>query len=343
MPRSKRKQRGASQRKNSNGRAGGGVRPFWSGTIAFGLVSVPVNLFPAVRRTSPSLRMIDSDGTPLKRRYYCPEEHRDINSEHILRGYEYEPGEYVVVHDEELEKLAPKKSREIDVQRFVDRPQLPPILFDRPYYLTPSGDSNKAYRLLAEAMEENGRAGIATFVMRDREYLVAVLAQQGVLRLETLRFADEVRTAADVGLPEKQRPQRETVAEFEKAIEQHTSGRLDRSVLTDTRAARLRELVEEKVRSGQQVIDVSDDGAGEDSDQSGDGAATGSAELLDTIRQSIRRAAQSSDGDGRTGAAKKRLQNRTKDELYQQAQELKIPGRSRMNKDQLARAISDQR
>src|SRR5690606_31886465 len=99
----------------------------------------------------------------------------------ILRGYEWAEGEYVVVRDEELEAIEPKKTREIDLRRFVDLSEIPPLYFERTYFLTPDGNSNKAYRLLAEVMERKQRAGIATFVMRDREYLVAILAENGIL------------------------------------------------------------------------------------------------------------------------------------------------------------------
>jgi DNA end-binding protein Ku len=142
------------------------IRPFWSGTITFGLVSVPVHLYPAVRRGGMALRMLDADGTPLARRYYCPEHGREVPPEEIVRGYEIDKERYVVVEDHELEALTPRKSRDIDLTRFVRQEEIPPFFFDRAYFLTPSGDSTKAYRLLAEVMEKSRRAGIATFVMR---------------------------------------------------------------------------------------------------------------------------------------------------------------------------------
>jgi DNA end-binding protein Ku len=171
-----------------------GARAFWSGTISFGLVSIPVNLFPANRSRSTGLRLLDKDGTPLRRRFFCPKDERDVHPEHVLRGYELENGEYVVVTDEELESLEPRKTRDIDLTRFVNKDDVPATLFERGYYLTPAGDSTKAYRLLAEVMEETGRVGIATFVMRGKEYLVAILAEDGIMRAETLRFQNEVRT-----------------------------------------------------------------------------------------------------------------------------------------------------
>ncbi|HEY0671085.1 MAG TPA: Ku protein, partial [Longimicrobiales bacterium] len=169
------------------------TRSFWSGTITFGLVSIPVNLFPGVRSQRAALRMLADDGTPLQRRFYCEKQNREVNGDEIVRGYETAKGKYVVVTDDELEALEPKKSRDIDLRRFVPAEDIDPLFFERSYYLAPAGESVKAYRLLAETMEKTGRAGIATFVMRGKEYLVAIVAEDGLLRADTMRFADELR------------------------------------------------------------------------------------------------------------------------------------------------------
>src|SRR5262249_921466 len=118
-----------------------GARPFWSGTITFGLVSIPVQLYPANRTTRAALRMMGPDGTPLARRYYSQKSGKDLDSDEMVRGYEIEKDEYVVITDEELERLAPEKTRDIDVRRFVKRESIPPIYFERSYFLTPGGGS----------------------------------------------------------------------------------------------------------------------------------------------------------------------------------------------------------
>ena len=119
------------------------------------------------------------DGSLLERRFYCPRDGKEVADEEIVRGYELDDGRYIIVSDRELEALEPQKSREIDLRQFVDLDELPPMFFERGYYLTPLEGTTKAYRLLAEAMERQGRAGIATFVMRDREYLIAIFAETG--------------------------------------------------------------------------------------------------------------------------------------------------------------------
>lgn len=272
-----------TKKKKESPRTAPPVRPFWSGVITFGLVSVPVRLFPANRRPVVSLRLLDEDGTPLRRRYYCPKHERDVHPEHIVRGYEVGPGEYVIVRDEELESLDPKKSQEIDLQRVVDANQISPMLFERSYYLTPSGNSSKAYRLLAEIMERTGRAGMATFVMRDKEYLVAILAENGILLAATMRFPDEVRNPKDMGLPEPTTSKKQQVATLEREIDKLTDNKLSLKDLKDERAQRLIQLVERKRRAGKDVVE-SEEAAEPDGD---DGVPQ--SDLLESIRRSLQR------------------------------------------------------
>src|SRR5437588_6010134 len=151
-----------------------GARPFWSGTLTFGLVSVPVELYPGTRTNRAPLRMLGPEHEPLSRRYYSEKTGRDLDANDMVRGYEIDKDKYVVVTDEELERLAPEQSRDIDLRRFVDLESIPPIYFDRSYFLAPAEGSEKAYRLLVDTMEKSHLSGIATFVMRGKEYLVAI-------------------------------------------------------------------------------------------------------------------------------------------------------------------------
>jgi DNA end-binding protein Ku len=238
-------------------------RAFWSGTLTFGLVSVPVALFPGNRTVRPSLRMLAPDGTPLKRRYFCPKENRPLNNEEIVRGFEIEKGRFVVVTDEELESVEPKKSREIDLRRFVPRERIDPIYFDRAYFLVPTGDSSKAYRLLAETMEKMDRAGVATFVMRGKEYLVAILAEQGILRAETLRFATEIRDPREIGLDLKA-PAEQDVKTMRQAVREALIDRFDSNRFQDQAEEKKWDLVQKKLKAGQGIVHPSRDREGED-------------------------------------------------------------------------------
>jgi DNA end-binding protein Ku len=316
------------------------IRAFWSGTISFGLVSIPVNLFPAHRTSGVSLRMLAPDGTPLARRYYDPETDREVPGDRLVRGYEIEPDRFVVVTDEELAALDPDKSRDIDLRRFVDRAAIPPLFFERAYFLTPGGQSTKAYRLLAATMERTNRAGIATFVMRTREYLVAILADNGILRAETLRFPDEIRPLEEVGLPERPKLTRDRVRTVEQAIRSLAAAELDTAELEDEQARRVRELVEAKRRKGRDVLAAPAGLVAQVDEEEEEGEVI---DLMEVLKRSLRppepgprRAAPRRQGRA-TGAGD--LRSLTRAELYERAQALDIPGRSGMTKEQLVRAL----
>ncbi|MEP6743382.1 MAG: Ku protein [bacterium] len=232
------------------------MRPFWSGTLTFGLVSVPVNLFPANKSSRPSLRMLGDEGAPLERRYYSQKTEKDLDADEMVRGYEITKGKYVVVTDEELERLAPEKTRDIDLKRFVKEDSIPPVHFERGYFLTPDTNSDKAYKLLAETMARSRLAGIATFVMRGKEHLVAIFSDHGVLRAETMRFADELRTPEDLDLPKKKKPSVATVRKFEKLISNKSKKGFSGARLQDEQAKQLLKLVKKKEKKRSNVFEV---------------------------------------------------------------------------------------
>jgi DNA end-binding protein Ku len=250
------------------------VRAFWSGTITFGLVSIPVDLFAATRGRRTSMKMVDTKGRPLGREYYSEgDEH--LTQDELVRGYETDEGEMVVVTDEELESIAPEMTRDIELRRFVPRGDIPPPYFNRPYFLAPSGKSQKAYQLLARVMEETGRAGIGTFVMRGHQHLVAILADGGMLRAETLRFADELRSPEDIGLPRRAKPAPKEVKQYTDAIESLTRKELDMDELSDRYAAELEELAEKKAKKGKDLVDPR--GESEEEEEGG-------AEVIDLMK-----------------------------------------------------------
>jgi DNA end-binding protein Ku len=230
-----------------------GLRPFWSGSITFGLVTVPVALYSAIRSGGVALKMIGPDEAPVRRRYVCSKDEKVLDADDIVRGYETGKGKFVVVTDQELEALEPRKSREIDLQLFVDRKEIDPIYYDRAYFLVPAGGTNKAYRLLAEVMEKKDQAGIATFVMRGKEYLVAIIAENGILRAETLRFAGEVRKPEDVGLPDPVKPQAPAVKKFEEQITKRAK-KLDLHEFSDDYVERLEKLVAKKEKKKADIV-----------------------------------------------------------------------------------------
>jgi len=236
-----------------------GGRPFWSGTLTFGLVSVPVSLFPAQRSVRTSLRMLGPDGQPLARKYYAEKTGKDLDADEVVRGFELDKEKFVIVTDEELERLAPEKTRDIDLKQFVPAESIPPIYFERGYFLTPAAGSQKAYKLLAETMDKSGLAGIATFVMRGKEYLVAIFSDKGILRAETMRFADELRSPADVGLPKKKETPKASVTKFEKLIANKSKKQFTPSKLADKQTDSLLKLVKKKQSKRENVVKVEEE------------------------------------------------------------------------------------
>jgi DNA end-binding protein Ku len=222
-------------------------------------VSVPVSLFPAAKSNRASLRMLGPDGKPLARKYFAEKTGKDLDPDEVVRGYEVTKDKYVIVTDEELDRLAPDKTRDIDLKQFVPAESIPPIYFERGYFLTPAAGSQKAYKLLAETMEKSGLAGVATFVMRGKAYLIAIFAEKGILRAETMRFADELRSPSDVGLPKKKEPSKATVNKFEKIIANKSKKQFSPTKLADKQTDSLLKLVKKKQSKRGNVVKVEEE------------------------------------------------------------------------------------
>jgi DNA end-binding protein Ku len=171
-------------------------RALWSGSLSFGLVNVPVQLVSAARDLDYHFHQLhDKDKVPIEQRRFCSKEDEEVSWEEVARSFELN-GKQVVVSDEELASVQPRKTRTIDVEAFVELADVDPIFFDHPYFLVPAGESEgtlRAYRLLVEVMSKQERVALGRFVMRTKEYLVTVQAREGALALTTMLFADEVR------------------------------------------------------------------------------------------------------------------------------------------------------
>jgi DNA end-binding protein Ku len=182
------------------------ARAIWSGSISFGLVSVPVKAFAAVRDHSVHFNQLEKKtGSRINYKKVSEKTGKEVSGDDIESGYEISSGKYVVVEDEELEKLRPRTSRTIDISDFVDLHEIDPIYYERTYWLGPDGEAaERPYRLLLAAMEDEGKAGIGTVVMRKKQYLAAIRPLDGALAMSTMRFADEVIPQKDVdALPGK--------------------------------------------------------------------------------------------------------------------------------------------
>lgn len=180
-------------------------RAIWSGAISFGLVSVPVKLFSAVSRKTVRFNQLDAETNTRVRQKRVNADGDEVTYEQIVKGYEVAKDSYVIVTDDELASLAPTGSRMIDITDFVSEDEIDPVFYDSAYYLVPDELARKSYALLTKALDDSGRVAIASFVMRTKQYLVAIRPSQGTLMMSTMVYDDEVVPVADVpGLEEIQ-------------------------------------------------------------------------------------------------------------------------------------------
>ncbi len=178
------------------------ARPIWKGHIAFGLVSIPVTLFSAEQRNELRFHMIDSRNRARVRYNRVNEESgEEVPNESIVRGYEYDKNQYVLLNDDDFKKVDVEATKRIDIEDFVDASQIPPLYFDKPYYLEPAKAGEKGYALLRETLKLQNKVGIAKVVLRSREYLAALMPIGDLLVLEMLRFAHELRKPEEFSAP----------------------------------------------------------------------------------------------------------------------------------------------
>ena len=283
-----RKRNRASEAPADEASTGARVRSLWSGTITFGLVSIPVDLMTAVRPRQTAMKLVDTEGHALGRQYHCSKEGKKLDYDDLVRGYETDDGKMVVITDQEFESVAPEMSADIELRSFVPLDQIPALYFQKPYFLAPAGRSAKAYVLLAETMKRSGRAAIGSFVMRDHEYLVAIVQDNGVLRADTLRYADEIRTPESIGLPKRSKVAAAKVTQFAKQIEERTRQEIDVAEFRDEEAKELQSLVESKQKDHDDVIHPK---GAEDAEETEGGEGAKVIDLMAVLRKSLSKSA----------------------------------------------------
>ncbi|MET9605923.1 Ku protein [Streptomyces sp. NPDC006512] len=334
------------------------ARPVWAGVLSFGLVSLPVGLYTATDSHTIHFHQLQRGTSDrIRNRRVNERTGKEVELDDIVKGYET-GDEYVLVEPEELDDIAPGRSRTLEVTGFVDLDEVDPIFFDKTYYIGPKGkEYGKVYALLEKALAKANRAGVATFVMRGRAYLVALKAENGILTLHTLHWADEIRNPREElsDLPGKTRVSAREMKMAEQLISA-LSMDWDPDSFRDTFQEKVAALIEAK-KTGDSV-EKAEPPAG----------ATGAVELMDALRASVERArgpkaGSPKEGSGKAGGdkaataagkrsakptgAKKRvtarsgpLKSLTKAELYKRASAAQLPGRSTMTHDQLAEALT---
>ncbi|GAW92985.1 Ku protein [Calderihabitans maritimus] len=175
------------------------MRTIWKGAISFGLVNIPVKLYPATESKSIKFTYLhDRCKTPIKYKKVCPVCDREVGMEEIVKGYEYRKGEYIVLRDEDLEELPLNTIKTIDIIDFVNLEEIDPIYYQKSYFLAPGEYGVKAYRLLYEALKETGKVAVAKVVLRSKEHLTSIRLYRNLLLMETMFYPEEIRTPEDI-------------------------------------------------------------------------------------------------------------------------------------------------
>jgi len=231
------------------------ARGLWKGAISFGLVNVPVELYSAQKREAGlDLTMLDRrDMSPVGYKRVNKSTGKEVAWEDVVKGYEYEDGKYVVLSEEDFRRANPEASKTVDITAFVDLDDIAPQFFETPYYLAPGKRGEKAYALLRDAMARAGKAGIATVVVRTKQYLAALVPQGDALVLNTLRYGSELKKPEDVDIPDKLKGHKVSAKELDMALRliEDMADEWKPENYQDTYHEDLLKRIEEKVKAGE--------------------------------------------------------------------------------------------
>jgi DNA end-binding protein Ku len=231
------------------------MRPIWKGTISFGLVNIPIALYPATRREELKFRLLRAkDLSPVDYKRVAEKDGKEVPWDEIVKGYEYEKGKYVVLKDEDFQRVDLEATQTVDIQDFVEVAEIDPIYFYKPYYLEPQKGGDKAYVLLREALQETKKVGIAKVVIKTRQYLAGVKPKDNVLILELLHFAEELADPKQLHFPKKLELGKREL-DMAKALIGSMSSKWNPAKYHDDYREALMEVIEEKVESGGKEIE----------------------------------------------------------------------------------------
>jgi DNA end-binding protein Ku len=231
------------------------ARAIWKGSISFGLVNIPIALYPATRREEFKFRLLrKGDLSPVNYKRVAEKDGREVPWDQIVKGYEYEKGKYVVLKDEDFERVDLEATQTVDIQDFVDQEEIDPVFFYKPYYLEPQKGGDKAYALLRDALKDSNKVGIAKVVIKTRQYLAGVKPEDGALVLELMHFADELADPGKLHLPKKTEVGKREINMAKSLIDSMSSKWNPEKYKDDYREA-LMEVIEEKVEAGGKEIE----------------------------------------------------------------------------------------
>src|SRR6476469_7816235 len=231
------------------------MRAIWKGSISFGLVNIPIALYPATRKEELKFRLLrKKDLSPVNYKRVAEKDGKEVPWDQIVKGYEYEKGKFVVLGDKDFQRVDLEATQTVDIQDFVDLDEIDPMFFYKPYYLEPQKGGDKAYVLLREALSDGKKVGIAKVVIKTRQYLAGVKALKDVLVLELMHFAEELADAEKLHVPKKLEPGKRELDMAEALVKSMTS-KWDPEKYKDDYRDALMEVIEEKVESGGKEIE----------------------------------------------------------------------------------------
>jgi DNA end-binding protein Ku len=235
------------------------ARSLWSGSISFGLVNIPIRLYPAVSKKGVSFHQIDSKtGARVKMQRVSSKDGSEVPYEQIVKGYELSKDQYVLIEPEELDALDPESTRSIEIEEFIDLEDIDPVFFDTPYLVAPVKAAEKPYALLAKAMEEQGKVGIARFVMRTKQYLAAIRPADGRLMLSTMVYADELvdpKEISELGAVDDVEVSERELTMARQLIESLSTA-FEPERFQDTYREQVLQLIERKASGATEVVEV---------------------------------------------------------------------------------------
>jgi len=226
----------------------------WKGSISFGLVNIPIGLYPATRKEDLRFRLLrKSDLSPVDYKRVAEKDGKEVPWDEIVKGYEYEKGKYVVLKDEDFQRVDLEATQTVDIQDFVDLEEIDPMFFYKPYYLEPQKSGDKAYTLLRESLENKKKVGIAKVVIKTRQYLAGVKPEDGALVLELMHFADELVDMSKLHIPKKADVGKREM-NMAGALVESMSAKWNPEKYKDDYREALMEVIEEKVGAGEKEI-----------------------------------------------------------------------------------------
>ena len=232
------------------------ARAIWKGSISFGLVNIPIALYQATKREDLSFRLLrKSDLSPVNYKRVAEKDGKEVPWDQIVKGYEYEKGKYIVLKEEDFQRVDLEATQTVDIQDFVDLDEIDPIFFYKPYYLEPQKGGDKAYALLRDSLKEKKKVGIAKVVIKTREYLAGVKPEDGALVLELMHFGDELIDTSKLHLPKKAEVGKREL-NMATALIDSMSAKWNPEKYKDDYREALMEVIEEKVEAGGKEIEA---------------------------------------------------------------------------------------